>query len=449
MRGQVIYSIILAILLLPIVIAEPSSVIQITSSSALGENDIGINSGSISPDGKTVLLVGKDGYVHRISAINPLDRSKDIELNPGTSKEFQDVAWHPRGNTALITGENGMALRYDTYDHSISNVKGSGAVNGLDMTSVAWRTSGDYAYFGAVDGSIWKFSEGSGFEELDSDDKPSPVSDIACHRTNNVCVVVTLNDGIAVIGKDHHVTWMGNTNSETWMAVDCADPTLSECVAFASGLKTKAIHLNFEDSSQSYGKPTSMITTLEGDLTGVSRGSDSSTLIHLTPFGMVKQQPITSETYAQLIYSDVEEWDAVVSGRAIKLTWENTPLNGYIITDYGNIIAFEPLQGGGDSSMLFKAIGIAVLIAVPGTIFGLIFMSSPFYQRMYAEGKLRKVLGLPLVIAPAIGLCTWALNERYELIGSDNYEFYLLLTLIVFSIGHWVLCSSERSNGKK
>jgi len=449
MRGQVIYSIILAILLLPIVIAEPNSVIQITSSSALEENDIGINSGSISPDGETVLLVGKDGYAHIISAITPLDRSKDIELNPGTSKEFQDIAWHPRGNTALITGENGMALRYDTYDHSISNVNGSGAVNGLDLTSVAWRTSGDYAYFGAVDGSIWKFSEGSGFEKLDSDDKPSPVSDIACHRTNNICVVVTLNDGIAVIGKDHHVTWMGNTNSETWMAVDCADPTLSECVAFASGLKTKAIHLNFEDSSQSYGKPTSMITTLEGDLTGVSRGSDSSTLIHLTPFGMVKQQPITGETYAQIIYSDVEEWDAVVSGRAIKLTWENTPLNGYIITDYGNIIAFEPLQGGGDSSMLFKAIGIAVLIAVPGTIFGLIFMNSPFHQRMYAEGKLRKVLGLPLVIAPAIGLCTWALNERYELIGSDNYEFYLLLTLIVFSIGHWVLCSSERSNGKK
>ena len=389
MRGQVIYSIILAILLLPIVVAEPSSVIQITSSSALEENDIGINSGSISPDGETVLLVGKDGYAHIISAINPLDRSKDIELNPGTSKEFQDVAWHPRGNTALITGENGMALRYDTYDHSISNVNGSGAVNGLDLTSVAWRTSGDYAYFGAVDGSIWKFSEGSGFEKLDSYEKPSPVSDISCHRTNNVCVVVTLNDGIAVIGKDHHVTWMSNTNSETWMAVDCADPTLSECVAFASGLRTKAIHLNFEDSSQSYGKPTMMLTTLEGDLTGVSRGSDSSTLIHLTPFGMVRQQPITSEAYAQLIYSDVEEWDAVVAGRAIKLTWENTPLNGYIITDYGNIIAFQPVTVEIDNSIMTMMILIAVAVSVPGVIIGLIFMNSPFLQRKYAERRKR------------------------------------------------------------
>ena len=389
MRGQIIYSIFLAILLLPIVVAEPSSVIQITSSSTLEKNDIGINSGSISPDGEAVLLVGKDGYAHRISAIKPLDRSKDIELNAGTSKEFQDVAWHPRGNTALITGESGMALRYDTYDHSISNVNGSGAVNGLDMTSVAWRTSGDYAYFGAVDGSIWKFSEGSGFEKLESYDKPSPVRDIACHRTNNICVVVTLNDGIAVIGKDHHVTWMGNTNSETWMAVDCADPTLSECVAFASGLKTKAIHLNFEDSSLSYGKPTMMLTTLEGDLTGVSRGSDSSSLIHLTPFGLVRQQPITSDAYAQLVYSDVEEWDAVVAGRAIKLTWENKPLNGYFITDYGNIIAFQPATVEIDNSIMTMMILIAVAVSVPGVIIGLIYMNSPFLQRKYAERRKR------------------------------------------------------------
>lgn len=389
MRGQIIYSIILAILLLPIVIAEPSSVIEITSSTTLEKNDIGINSGSISPDGESLLLVGKDGYAHMISAINPLDRSKDIQLNAGTSKEFQDVAWHPRGNTALITGENGMALRYDTYDHSISNVNGSGAVNGLDLTSVAWRTSGDYAYFGAVDGSIWKFSEGSGFEKLDSYEKPSPVSDIACHRTNNVCVVVTLNDGIAVIGKDHHVTWMGNTNDETWMAVDCADPTLNECVAFASGLGTKVIHLNPGDSSLSYGDEATNGLDLEGDLTGVSRGSGSSTLIHLTPFGLVRQQPVTGEAYSQLIYSDAEEWDAVVAGRAIKLTWENKPFNGYIITDYGNIIAFQPATVEIDNSIMTMMILVAVSVSVPGVIIGLIYMNSPFLQRKYAERRKR------------------------------------------------------------
>ena len=447
MRGLTTSVIIVAILLLPMVIAEPNSVIQIRSSTSLDDIDIGINTGAVSPDGNNVILVGKDGYVHRISAINPMDRSQDIELNAGATRDFQDVAWHPRGNTALITGDNGMTLRYDTYDHSISNVNGSSTVNGLDLTSVAWRTSGDYAYFGAIDGSVWKFSEGSGFESIDNYGMSSPVSDIACHRTNNVCVVVTQSDGVYVIGKDHHVTKMGDTKDYTWMAVDCADPTLSECVAFASGLITKAIHLNFEDSSLSYGKPSMMLTTLEGDIIGVSRGSDASTLIHLAPFGTVKQRPITSEAYAQIIYSDVEEWDAVVSGRAIEFTWETSSLNGFIITGYGNIISFEPLQEEGDDSMLFKALGVAVLIAVPGTIFGLIFMSSTFYQRMYSEGKLRKVVGLPLAIALAIGSCSWALDNRYHF--DTPVETHFLISFAILFIGLWIGYSSQRTNNKK
>ena len=447
MRGLITSAIIVAILLLPMVVAEPNSVIQIRSSTTLDDFDIGINTGAVSPDGEMVILVGKDGYVHRISAINPMDRSQDIELNAGATRDFHDVAWHPRGNTALITGDNGMALRYDTYDHSISNVNGSGTVNGLDLTSVAWRTSGDYAYFGAIDGSLWKFSEGSGFESIDNYGMTSPVSDIACHRTSNICVVVTQNDGIYVIGKDHHVTKMSDTKDYTWMAVDCADPTLSECVGFASGLVTKAIHLNFADSSLSYGKPAMMLTTLEGDITDVSTGSDASTLIHLAPFGTVKQQPVTSEAYAQIIYSDVEEWDAVVAGRAIKFTWETSSLNGYIITGYGNIISFEPLQEAGDDSMLFKAIGIAVLVAVPGTIFGLIFMSSPFYQRMYSEGKLRKVAGLPLVIALAILATSLALDNRYHF--DTPLETYFLISGAIFFIGLWIGYSSQRSNNKK
>ena len=447
MRGQITSAIIVAILLLPMVIAEPNSVIQIGSSTTLDDFDIGINTGAVSPDGESVILVGKDGYVHRISAINPLDRSQDIELNAGATRDFQDVAWHPRGYTALLTGDNGMALRYDTFDHSISNVNGSGTVNGLDLTSVAWRTSGDYAYFGAVDGSLWKFSEGSGFESIDNYGMSSPVSDIACHRTSNVCVVVTQSDGIYVIGKDHHVTKMGDTKDYTWMAVDCADPTLSECVAFASGLITKAIHLNFEDSSLSYGKPPMMLTTLEGDITGVSKGSDASTLIHLAPFGVVRQRPITSEAYAQINYSDVEEWDTVVAGRAIKFIWETSTLNGFMITDYGNVIEFEPLQPEADISMIFMVIMGAVLISVPGVIFGLIFMNSPFYQRMYAEGKMRKVAGIPLAFAFALGACSWALDNRYNF--GMSLENHILISFIILIIGLRIGYSSQQSNNKK
>jgi len=158
-------------------------------------------------------------------------------------------------------------------------------------------------------------------------------------------------------------------------------------VAFASGLRTKAIQLDFEDASLSSGLQTMILTTLEGDITSVSRGSDSSTLMHLAPFGVVRQQPINSEAYSLLNYSDAEEWDAVVSGRAIKFTWETSSRNGFIITDYGNIISFGPLVVDVDESIMVILILGAVLISVPGVFIGLIYMNSPFLQRKYQERR--------------------------------------------------------------
>ncbi len=78
-----------------------------------------------------------------------------------------------------------------------------------------------------------------------------------------------------------------------------------------------------------------------------------------------------------------------MAGRAIKLTWENSPLNGYIITDYGNIIAFQPATEEIDNSIMTMMILIAVSVSVPGVIFGLIYMNSPFLQRKYAERRKR------------------------------------------------------------
>jgi H+/gluconate symporter-like permease len=78
-----------------------------------------------------------------------------------------------------------------------------------------------------------------------------------------------------------------------------------------------------------------------------------------------------------------------VAGRAIKLTWENKPLNGYFITDYGNIIAFQPATVEIDNSIMTMMILIAVAVSVPGVIIGLIYMNSPFLQRKYAERRKR------------------------------------------------------------
>ena len=73
-----------------------------------------------------------------------------MSLSTNRNSNLNDVSWHPRGETAFITGDLGVALRYTTDNHAISTLNGSGALLGVDMTSVEWRPAGDYTYF-------WRF----------------------------------------------------------------------------------------------------------------------------------------------------------------------------------------------------------------------------------------------------------------------------------------------------
>lgn len=330
------------------------------------------------------MLVGEDGYAHLISAFNAEDRSQDVELNTARSASLHDVSWHPRGETALLTGEMGVALRYTAENHAISTVNGSGSIIGLHMTAVEWRPAGDYAYFGASDGTIWKFSEGSGMEAIE-DTRSSGISDIACHRNQNVCVVTTLSDGIAVLSSNHQLTFLSGTAGETWIGVDCADPTLNECVGFASGLKTQAVRLDMVDPSQSTLRAMMQLSMLEGDFTGVSRGHDGTTLIHMAPFSTIRQQPLVSEAFAQIVAQDAVEWDPIVSGRSIEVVWENAHQEGFIITSFGNIVSFETYSEVVDIGLMTIIVMAAVTISVPGVVIGLIYMNSPYLQRKYLQ----------------------------------------------------------------
>lgn len=384
MRGHLFFGICLILLLSPSVPAQPESLIQLELVDTLGESDIGINAGKVSPDGLSVMLVGEDGYAHLISAFNAEDRSQDVELNTARSASLHDVSWHPRGETALLTGEMGVALRYTAENHAISTVNGSGSIIGLHMTAVEWRPAGDYAYFGASDGTIWKFSEGSGMEAIE-DTRSSGISDIACHRNQNVCVVTTLSDGIAVLSSNHQLSFLSGTAGETWIGVDCADPTLNECVGFASGLKTQAVRLDMVDPSQSTLRAMMQLSMLEGDFTGVSRGHDGTTLIHMAPFSTIRQQPLVSEAFAQIVAQDAVEWDPIVSGRSIEVVWENAHQEGFIITSFGNIVSFETYSEVVDIGLMTIIVMAAVTISVPGVVIGLIYMNSPYLQRKYLQ----------------------------------------------------------------
>ena len=379
----------LLILLLPAVPAQQQleSVVELKLVDTLEESDIGIHAGEMSSNG-LVLLVGENGYAHIISALHADDRSQDIALFTGRNVALNDVSWHPQGQSALIAGDMGVALRYSTETHAITTVNGSGTILGLNMTAVEWQPGGASAYFGASDGSLWKFSEGSGMTAI-SDTRSSAISDIACHRGPNICVVATRNDGLAVLSPNHQLTFLSGTADKTWIGVDCADQSLNECVGFGSGLHTQVISLDMVDASKSTTKGFNQLLLDGGDFTGVSRGHGGTTLIHMAPFATIRQQPLIVDPnqahLSQIISEDAMAWDPVVSGRAIEFIWENEQQDGFIITSFGNIVSFEPKSTVEKMDLMTKVVMAAVTISVPGVILGLMYMNSPFLQRKYFE----------------------------------------------------------------
>ena len=370
----------LLILLMPTSLAENDNV-DLKLESSLTDSDAGITGAETSPNGESLLIVGLDGFAHLISAKNAGDRSLDIELNSGRQNNFNDVAWHPRGEAALIAGDLGTAMRYEKIDHGITVVNGTGAILGRNMTAVDWRSAGDYSYFGAEDGSLWRFSEGTGFMLVDSVN--SEITGISCHKSYDICVVSTLADGLGVIGQTHNISWLSGTKTDTWIDVDCPDSQLKECIAYGSGLRLMPILLNTIDHSNSDTGEMVQYPSLNGDFISTSPGYASSSLIHVAPFATVRYDALENSAKVQISSDQMLEWDSVIAGRQIAHVWETGFNDGYIMTTSGNIISFEPKLIEIDNTMLTTIILVAVSVSVPGVILGLIYMNSPFLQKKY------------------------------------------------------------------
>lgn len=377
------------IMLLPLASADLVSRVELTDAGSLAENDLGIKVGAVSPSGEDILIAGMNGYAHLLSAKEADNRDMDIELVTGKNATIHDIAWHPRGSTALLVGEEGLAMRYDSYDHSVTNVNGSFSVLGKSLTTVIWRPGGDFAYVGAADGSVWKFAEHTGFERLENLGT-SEVNDIACHRNYNVCFLATMDEGIAVIDEGHAVSWVGQTAAETWVGIDCADPALNECVGFASGLQSKVIRINTIDASKSSAQSAKRFDLPSGEQTAVTRGHDGTTLVHLAPLGLLRHTPLSGEAFSVLIPEDAASWDAVVAGRSLSVVWETGLHTGFMITEFGNIISFSPAVEEVEMNIMDVLVLGAVAISVPGVILGLIYMNSPWLQRKYKQLRFGK-----------------------------------------------------------
>ncbi|MGB0787395.1 MAG: hypothetical protein ACPGR1_05265 [Candidatus Poseidoniaceae archaeon] len=373
--------ILLLLLLVPLASA---SEVGFENENALDEQGLNIRAGEVSPNRESILLVGDDGYIHMISASSPGDRSQDQNIDSSRSARFNDVSWHPNGQTALIAGDLGAALRYTLSDNSIQAVNGAGIVGSIELTAVSWRAGGDLAFFGAKNGNIYSFNEGEGMSQLEGT-MDSEITDIACHIEHNLCVASTLNDGIAVIDRTREVTWLDGTSGYTWMAADCPDPTYRKCVAFGSGRVHVSIVLDIEDASQS--STEKVLELLEGstDFIATSRGYDGTSLVHLAPMESVRYKTSLDEVFMHMEAQAITDYDPEVAGQRIALMWETGEDDGWMITNEGLIVDFFPVESRESLGIMETIVFAAVAISVPGVIIGLIFMNSSYLQRKYRQ----------------------------------------------------------------
>ena len=372
--------ILLMLLLLPFASA---SEVGFENENGLNEQGLNIRAGEVSPGGQSILLVGDDGYIHMISASKPGDRNQDQSIDSSRSARFNDVSWHPNGQTALIAGDLGGALRYTLSDNSIKAVNGAGSVGSNELTAISWRAGGDLAFFGAKNGNIYSFNEGEGMSQLGGT-MESEITDIACHLEHNLCLASTLNDGIAVIDRTREVTWLDGTSSKTWVAVDCPDSAFRKCVAFGSGRVHVSIVLDIEDASKSTIEQVLELREGTTEFIAASRGYDGTSLVHLAPMESVRFKTSLDEVFMHMESQAITDYDPEVAGQRIALMWEIGEDDGWMITNQGLIIKIYPTDGveivGGMVIM-----GWVVVISVVGTVVGLIFMNSPYLQRKYRQ----------------------------------------------------------------
>jgi hypothetical protein len=87
---------------------------------------------------------------------------------------------------------------------------------------------------------------------------------------------------------------------------------------------------------------------------------------------------------------DAAQWNEVIAGRSLAVVWENSLHQGFLITEFGNVVAFTPATEEVEATIMDVLVLGAVAISVPGVILGLVYMNSPFLQRKYREVRFGK-----------------------------------------------------------
>jgi hypothetical protein len=384
-RAASCIALFLTLLLMPLASAAEDPAVDISLLTQISDSDIGLQAIDRSPDNRWILVVGADGYARLIDAQEPLEQ---IELNSARTTLLRDVAWHPRGETALLVGDDGTMLRYVHADNAIEYVNGSlGSLLGIDLYSVEWTRAGSFAYIGGTDGALFRYREGSAggeFIELNGTGS-STVHAIECHTHYDVCIVASQQDGVGVIDRDHSLQWVAGWGS-SWLDVACPRSDLTRCLAVGSGRSLGILSIQTDDPRLSTMEHK-QVSEAGGEFTHVHRQQDDQLLLTQAPFAMTEFNMQSRQAFPWLSNTQAAEQNLVLTNEILIGSWArgSSASKGWIITSYGSIIIFQPPTSPFADSLLSIIVGIGIAVIVPGIVLGLIFMNSSKMQRWWYE----------------------------------------------------------------
>jgi len=382
---------VLLLMLLPAPVLAHNTVVELAHIRIIELRDIGVEESALSPDGIDVLLVGLEGWAHLLDAADP---NAEVELNSNDVDDLRDVDWHPRGNTALIVGDSGTMLRYAREDHSITHVSGSaGALYGQDLSAVSWDGPGNWAYLGGSGGLLMRYREngttGEGEFHPLAGSRSSDITAIDCHTVmHSHCAVSTRSDGLALIDVNHTVHWLPTSGATDWADVICPSAELDRCVAVGRDQTVGVVLLDVNDAGNNQFHSKRVET--EGQFTGVRVRDEDSLLLTTAPLGYVDWlleggSDQLGQAYPWIDNDHVGDEGVLLllSNQRIIGGWSDASETGYGITSYGTVFHYAPPSDSLSDKLGSAIAPLLVIIAVPGVVLGLIYMSSPKLQKWY------------------------------------------------------------------
>ena len=355
----------------------------------LAEYDLGLE--AVAAGGETtqkVLVAGADGYARLLDGTNP---NVQIELATPTEDTLRSIDWHPRGKTALLVGDNGAMFRYVAEDHSVTTVSGSATnLGGVDIGAVAWNAAGSDAYVGSTEGWLWAYHEGEGGQgvfQLIVEEPTSRITGIACQEEEQFCAMTTESNGVAIIDSNanHSLHWVGGTD-RVWRGINCAEPVFNRCVAIGEDRAIGIIGLDVHNPQQSTIF-TKIIPGISGEFTHIHTRGASEALVTMAPFQVMAWDLSAGEAYEWIEIEQVLASSSALAGERLVGSWgtADDANVGFVVTSYGAVIGFHPPPETSvwTDTLISYVLGIVVMIVVPGSVMGLIFMNSDTLQKMY------------------------------------------------------------------